>query len=108
VLSARYADSFYNNTYNWSNGSIDNLVQGADGSISFSGGTLDGVLGADGYKAPVTMKVAPFSGTRTKTAANDIGDIYERGLRVENFDIMNMMQRRAYIESQLMALTPID
>jgi hypothetical protein len=107
VESARYADSFYNNTYNWSNGPIK-LQQAADGSITFPGGDLDGVLGMAGNKAPVTMQFAPYSGTRTKTAANDIGDIYERGLRVDNFDIMDVMKRRAYIESQLMALTPTD
>ena len=104
--SGRFADSFYNDTYKWSNGAIDNIATKPDGKgIQFSGGVLNGVQGADNFQTPVTLELAVYSGDRTKIAANDPGLIFERGLPVANFEMMNAIKNRPQITSQLTAIT---
>ncbi|MDR3613354.1 MAG: hypothetical protein P4L53_07300 [Candidatus Obscuribacterales bacterium] len=112
--SARFADSFYNNTYHWSDGAIGGLTKIVDpekgDNVRFSGGTLNGVLGAENSQVPVTLELAPYSGTRIKNKPNDPGPndpglIFERGLPVKDFEMIKMLKDRENITSNLMALT---
>jgi hypothetical protein len=112
--SARFADSFYNNTYHWADGAIGGLTKVVDpekgDNVRFSGGTLNGVLGAENSQVPVTLELAPYSGTRIKNKPNDPGPndpglIFERGLPVKDFEMIKMLKDRESITSNLMALT---
>lgn len=110
IESLSYADSFYQNVYPWGEGAVDlkKITVVDNKELLIPGRKLNGVRESpDGVG--IMLRSSRYAGDRRQNLQGfSVDEVYDRGLRYENFDLIDSLNNRTLFDREISGIVTED